>query len=128
MILLLIYTGRGIEEVMSEHEDPEVKKKVLKYLLPYLRQNLGDPCRYIPYLVEGNVLDTHEIDVIKSKTTSQEKLEIFLHSLIKDREDVSAFDVFVSALEDLGLQNQIARKLRGTLANEKGALAGKKSY
>ena len=107
---------------MNEHEDPVVKKKVLKDLLPYLRQTLGDPCRYIPYLVEGNVLDTREIDAIKSKTTSKEKLEIFLHLLIKDGEDVSAFDVFVSALEDLGVQNQIARKLRRTLAYEKQAM------
>ena len=106
----------------GEHEDTEVKKKVIRDLLPYLRETLGDPCRYISYLVEGDVFGTLDSDIIKSKTTSKEKLEIFLQLLIKDREDVSAFDVFVMALEDLGVQNEVARKLRRTLAYEKKAM------
>ena len=104
---------------MDDHE--EMKKKVLRDQLPYLRQSLGDPCGYIPYLVQGDVFDSHDANFIRSKATSKEKLETFLWLLIKDRKDVSAFDVFVTALEDLRIQIQVARRLQRTLAYEKEA-------
>ena len=106
---------------MDDHEDLEVKKKVLRDQIPYLQQNLGDPSRYIPYLVQGDVLDSHEGNFIRSKPTSKEKLETFLQFLIKDRKEVSTFDVLVAALEDLKIQSQVARRLQRTLAYEKEA-------
>ena len=106
---------------MDGHEDLKVKKKVLRDQMPYLRQSLGDPSRYIPYLVQGDVLDSQEGSFIRSKATSKEKLETFLQFLIRDRKEVSTFDVFVAALEDLKIQSQVAGRLKRTLAYEKEA-------
>ena len=106
---------------MEDREDAEMKKKVLRDQIPYLRQSLGDPSRYIPYLIHGDVLDSHEASFIRSKGTSKEKLETFLQLLIKDRKEVSTFDVFVAALEDMKIQSQVARRLQRTLAYEKEA-------
>lgn len=107
---------------MDPHEDLEVKKKVLRDKLPYLRQNLGDPSRYIPYLVQGGVLDLTDKISITYKTTSKEKLETLLQLLIKEREDVSTFDVFVDALKETRVNNRIALQLQRALENEKESI------
>ena len=107
---------------MDDRDDAEVKKKVLRDQLPYLRQNLGDPSRYITYLVQGGLLDSCDTESIRSKATSKEKLEDFLKLLIKERNDASAFDVFVDALLEERVQSKVARRLRRTLEDEKEAI------
>ena len=107
---------------MGDHEDAEVKDKVLRDQLQYLRQTLGDPSRYLPYLEQGGVLDSHDKASIRSKPTSREKLESFLELLIQGRKNVSTFDVFVAALLEERVQSQVARKLHRTLEYEKAAM------
>lgn len=107
---------------MGDHEDAEVKDKVLRDQLQYLRQTLGDPSRYLPYLEQGGVLDSHDKASIRSKATSKEKLESFLELLLKGRKNVSTFDVFVAALLEERVQSQVARKLHRTLEYEQAAM------
>lgn len=107
---------------MSDQDDIEVKKKVLRDQLPYLQQSLGDPSRYIPYLEQADVLDRHDKESIRSKTTSKEKLETFLKLLTEERKDVCLFDVFVTALLEERVQSQVAMKLNRTLEYEKEAI------
>ena len=107
---------------MGDHEDAEVKDKVLRDQLQYLRQTLGDPSRYLPYLEQGGVLDSQDKECIRSKATSKEKLESFLKLLVKGRKDISTFDVFVAALLEERVQSQVARKLNRTVEYEKAAM------
>jgi len=101
-------------------DDLAVKRKVLRNQLPYLRQSLGDPSRYIPYLVQGDILNVYDKELIRSRPTSKEKLETLLQLLVKEgKGNVSAFDIFVAALLEERVQSQVARELQRALAVEK---------
>ena len=102
----------------TEEDDSELKKKVLKSQLPYLIQNLGDPSRYIPYMIANDVLDQSDKERIRAKVTSKEKAELFI-DLLREREGASAFDEFVQALLEERVQSHIARRLQEELARER---------
>jgi len=101
-----------------EEDDSELKKKVLKSQLPYLIQNLGDPSRYIPYMIANDVLDQSDKERIRAAVTSKEKAELFI-DLLREREGASAFDEFVQALLEERVQSHIARRLQEELARER---------
>ncbi|XP_065918124.1 uncharacterized protein [Dysidea avara] len=103
---------------VREEDDSERKRKVLKSQLPYLIQNLGDPSRYIPYMIANDVLDKSDKERIRAKVTSKEKAELFI-DLLREREGASAFDEFVQALLEERVQSHIARRLQEALARER---------
>jgi len=103
---------------VREEDDSELKKKVFKSQLPYLIQNLGDPSRYIPYLIANDVLDKCDKEEIRAQVTSKRKAELFIDKLI-EREGASAFDEFVQALLEERVQSHIARRLQEALAYER---------
>lgn len=96
----------------------ELKKKVFKQQYSYLVQTLGDPSRYMPYMIASDILNMTDKEIIRSKITSKEKAEAFIDMLMQ-REEASAFDEFVQALLEERVQSHIARKLQQALKFEK---------
>ena len=95
----------------------KLKKKVLKQQYQYLVENLGDPSRYMPYMISGDILDFSDAEIIRSEVTSKKKGGTFVKMLM-DREAASAFDEFVEALLQERVQSHIARKLQQALRLE----------
>jgi len=96
----------------------DLKKKVFKQQYNYLVQTLGDPSRYMPYMIAADILSMSDKEIIRSKITSKEKAEAFIDKLIGG-EAASAFDEFVQALLEERVQSHIARKLQQALKFEK---------
>ena len=96
----------------------ELKKKVLKQQYQYLVNNLGDPSRYMPYMIAADIFDISHKEIIRSKVTSKDKAAEFIDMLMKS-EVASAFDEFVEALLEERVQSHIARKLNQVLTVEK---------
>ena len=96
----------------------EMKERILVDLSPYLCRSLGDPSRYIPYLMarDINLLDATDKDMIKAEQTSQRKKEVFVEIL--KRKGACAFDGFVDVLLEVRDESHIARKLQQALKNE----------
>lgn len=95
----------------------KLKGKVLKQQYKYLVETLGDPSRYMPYMIADDILNLSDKEIIRSKITSKEKAETFIDMLMQ-REEASAFDEFVEALLEERVQSHIARKLQQALKLE----------
>ena len=104
---------------ITDEDMIELKKKVLKQQYRYLVDTLGDPSRYMPYMIADDILDINHKEIIRSKVTSKEKAGEFIDMLMKSPEGASAFDVFVEALLEERVQSHIARKLQQALKVEK---------
>lgn len=106
---------------VSDEDKKELKKKVFKQQYKYLVDTLGDPSRYMPYMIAEDLLSFSDKEVVRSKVTSKEKAETFIDMLMK-REEASevaiAFDQFVEALLEERVQSHIARKLQQALKFE----------
>ena len=103
---------------ITDEDMCELKKKVLKQQYRYLVDTLGDPSRYMPYMIAADILDISHKEVIRSKVTSKEKAGEFIDMLMNS-EGASAFDEFVEALLEERVQSHIARKLQQALKVEK---------
>ena len=102
---------------IPDEDMSKLKKKVLKQQYQYLVENLGDPSRYMPYMISDDILDFSDTETIRSIVTSKEKGGTFVRMLM-EREEASAFDVFVEALLQERVQSHIARKLQQALRVE----------
>ena len=103
---------------ITEEELSDLKKKVFKQQYKYLVDNLGDPSRYLPYMIAADILDASHKEIIRSKVTGKDKASEFVDMLMGS-EVTSAFDEFVEALLEERVQNHIARKLQQALQVEK---------
>ena len=107
---------------LSAEELKRVKRDVLKDQLRYLCEELGDPGRYFPCLKSKDLLSQVESETIRSKTTTQEKVEEFVRVIGDRRESKKGepvFDVFVEDLKRQKVQAHIARALQRTFARKK---------
>lgn len=103
---------------ITDEDMCELKKRVLKQQYRYLVDTLGDPSRYMPYMIAAEILDVSHKETIRSKVTSKEKAGEFIDMLMNS-EGASAFDEFVEALLEERVQSHIARKLQQALKLEK---------
>jgi len=103
----------------------EMKEKILADLSPYLCKSLGDPSRYIPYLMaRDDLLDLTDQDMIRAEETSQRKVQVFVEIL--KRKGACAFDAFVDVLLEVRDESHIARKLQQALRNEQENVRSRK--
>ena len=91
------------------------KLAVLRNEVEYLRQNLGDPCRYLRALREEGYLTDAECEEIKLCTGSK-RIEKFVEILCSKQCD-KAFDVFVKELRNQRVHASTALHLRRKAGN-----------
>ena len=94
-----------------------VKTLVLQTEMSYLCEELGDPGRYIPSLRSKNLLDSKDADLIRSKPTSNEKVELLIDLVLKREGHTSEhpLDILINELKKQRVQVHIARRLQRTL-------------
>ena len=87
-----------------------LKLAVLRNEVEYLKENLGDPCRYLRAMREEGYLTDAECKEIRC-TTGSKRIEKFVEVLCSKKCD-KAFDVFVKELRNQRVHASTASHLR----------------